>query len=125
MNKEIKLTNKQFAQELVAHLNEDKANAKLEEKDGKFIVSYEIAAADPSADQKMGNMVDMLCSRMDRMFSYVNNNLDNIYSNLQKHNTGHMPPLTPTALGKLLKNCGMEGDYQVQPKVIYASNGAV
>lgn len=131
MNRELKLTNKVFAEEVVARLNEEKSNAKFEEKDGKFVVTYDLAEVTASDDatkqhlehvhKRIDSVRQDMWASVDKMYSYI----DQCNMSLNKHKQGHLPELTASAMTKLLKTCGMDGDYSVQPKVIYASNGAV
>lgn len=48
-----------------------------------------------------------------------------LWNQLYDHmNNGHIPQIVGAeAMQKALKVLGLDGDYQVQPKVIYASNG--
>lgn len=121
---ELKLTNKRFAEELVAHLNESKNKAKLEEKDGKFIVTYEASAVSPegpSVEEKMSNMMNWMASRMDKICSSIYAEIDSLYASHSTHKQGHLPPFSPSAMNKVLKIAGMQDDYKAEPRTIYAS----
>lgn len=121
--RELKLINKAFAEELVAHLNANQNNAKLEEKDGKFVVSYELTA-DAQSDDRMDKMMDYMMRRMDAMAQHMWSYIDDMYEWRSKHGVGHLPAMTPSAMSKMLKVCGMDGDYEVMPRPLYASHNA-
>lgn len=138
MKREIKLTNKQFAEELYASFKENKINSTLTESDKKFVISYEIKADAESPDgccengneeevtmEKVALAMQYVYSVMDSRFQYVYNSLDGIYNWMSMHSQGHLPNLSPSSLQKLIDVAGMGDDYKVAPRVIYASNNSV
>lgn len=141
MKYELKLTNKDFAETIVASLTESKATASLAEVDGKFVVTYEITAASPapssdnsgtqpmSSDdthKKIGQAVDYVCARINDVQNSMYRHVDNLYSAQAAHQKGHLPPLTPSGMNKLIKAAGQDGDYQAKPVSVYASKmGAI
>lgn len=134
MNKEIKLTNKKFAETLLAFLNEKTEIAKLAEADGKFVISYEVAAnkaefikadgpeeKEDDMNEKLMGLCDYLCRRLDSQAEYFYSQLDSIYAWMSSHTAGHLPALTPSGLTKLVKAAGEEDNYSIQPRTVWAS----
>ncbi len=66
-----------------------------------------------------------LCSMMDSlayMMSDTNKRLDNHYKRMTDHQNGHIPPMMgPGQMAKALKTLGLDGDYQVEKRPVYAS----
>ncbi len=65
---------------------------------------------------------------------WLSNSIDSIrkdywdlWDALYEHkNNGHLPPIVGAqAMTKALKAVGLDGDYSVEPKVIYASDGSI
>jgi len=126
MKRELTLTNKRFAEELVAHLNEKEPIAKLEEKDSKFIVAYETTAADGQCvDEKLAQVAQYLFRVVDDRFNYVLRQIDQIWTQYDKHTVGHLPQLSPSGLAKLIKAAGQEDDFEVRPRMVWASQGGI
>ena len=74
-------------------------------------------------DDKMGEMMDYMHSLFSNVHSRIYAMEDNFYSYAAQHDKGHIPPLSPSQMNKMLKGCDANEDYVAQPKVIYASKG--
>ena len=115
----------------MASLNENKANATLEKVDNEFIIKYDIKASEDDAsgeciEQKLVCAMNYVLTRMDNSVNYLLRQIDDLYNRLGAHTEGHLPKLTPSALSKLIKTAGMDDDYVVVPRQIWASQtGAV
>ena len=57
---------------------------------------------------------------------YVNDQMNSLWTSLYEHTSqGHLPKLAGAAqMEKALKALGLDGDYEVQKRVIYASDGS-
>ncbi len=71
------------------------------------------------------NDIEYMKNALSSMYSYVyamEENFYNLSSKLYSHaQDGHLPKLTPGSMKKLLKTCGMDEDYEVAKRVIYAN----
>ncbi len=66
------------------------------------------------------------CEILNDRINYLREDLNYIRQELYNHYEGHIPKiLGPTAMAKALKALGIDGDYQVQPRYIYASDGTI
>ena len=112
----MKLTNK------LKEINELKANFEtLSEK-------LKISKASYHDDPKMCEMMDSVYSMMEYCHRRINYLSQDIYGYISEHNSSHLPPiLGPGRMAKAIKVLGLNDDYQVQPRVLYAStkNGPV
>lgn len=68
--------------------------------------------------------MDYMNRRMDNIANMYYGISDSMYSHAK---VGHLPPLTPSAMGKMLKTCGMDGDFEVGKKYVgcASTNGRV
>lgn len=126
--KELKLQNKKFAEHLVAFLNEKNKTASLQEKDGNFVVSYELKAdaeQKDCIDEKLSAFAQYIFNALDNQANYMYRQIDEIWNWVYNHNNGHLPALTPSGLAKLIKTAGQEDDYKVVPRTIYASQEGI
>lgn len=52
---------------------------------------------------------------------YIHQRIDNVNSRMNDHEKNHVPAMmSPTHMKNFIKACGMEDDYQVEPKTIYS-----
>jgi len=66
--------------------------------------------------------INSLYSYVSSVQSYAYKVEDQLFKMMYQHNEGHLPPIIGAEkLNKALKVLGMDGDYKVQPKTIYAS----
>jgi hypothetical protein len=72
------------------------------------------------------NDIEYMKNAMSGMYNYIyamEENFYNLSSKLYSHaQDGHLPKLTPGSMKKLLKTCGMDEDYEVAKRVIYAND---
>lgn len=80
-------------------------------------------------DNQTKDKVPSYNEEMDRMAKYVYNCMNNMQQQIYaaqdmhyRHQEGHLPKLTPSAMNKMLKVAGLDGDYVAKPKQIYSSN---
>ena len=65
-----------------------------------------------------------LYREVDRKMSYLWGEIDFLYGRLREHEKGHIPSnLTPGQLDQAIKTLGLENDYEVKKKVVYAQDG--
>ena len=64
-------------------------------------------------------------SYLQNSMEYLNQRISDLWQQLFAHiDNGHLPPIEGAdKMKKALKVLGLDGDYQVQPKVIYSSEG--
>ena len=67
--------------------------------------------------QMCGSLRSQIYATQDMHYSYCNE----VAGKFDNHKTGHLPPLTPSAMGKVLKSCGMDGDYNVAKPTLTCS----
>ena len=126
--KKLTLNNKQLADTIFAFLEVDKRAPKIEEKDKAFVIEYEIKADEQGGDcieQKLMSLANYLLNRQSEMFDYTMRQVDLLWTAVYAHSEGHLPKLTPSALTKLIKTAGMDDDYVVVPRQIWANNTAI
>ena len=67
---------------------------------------------------------DGLVDDLSYQFRWVNQDIQNLYNMFYQHLQGHLPPLNGAdQMQKAIDALGLSGDYDVQKKTIYASNG--
>jgi len=120
-----------FAQSIKADRNIDSS---LTEKDGTVTVEYSTADyAEPAREATAVTYADLesMCSYLYREMQYQTNWLSSAVSELDnalwKHRTeGHLPAIIgPEKMQKAIEALGLAGDYEVQKRVVYASNASI
>lgn len=75
-------------------------------------------------DDPMYNMMRY----MEESLSYVYKRMyameDDMWDYRAKHQKNHLPPMTPSAMAKMLEMCGMQGDYNIEKPTIYMSSAS-
>ena len=82
------------------------------------------AAMDNMPSDPHKDMMEKVYRICDAIYSYV----DNVASSLYKHTdpSSHIPPIKGAGqMNKVLKTLGMSDDYEVKPKIIYASKNNI
>lgn len=106
----MKLTNK------LKEINELKANFEtLSEK-------LKISKASYHDDPKMCEIMDFVYSMMESCHRRIDYISEDIYSFIDKHSEGHIPPIVGAErMNKALKVLGLDDDYEAYPKYISAN----
>ena len=78
---------------------------------------------DDDMEEELANIKYALSS-LGSYLKYLEEAQYRMSESMYKHNDGHMPKLSAGAMKKLLKVCGMDEDYEVAKKVIYASDSS-
>lgn len=67
---------------------------------------------------------DSVVSDLRWQFDYLQRQISDVWNLYYGHLNGHIPEIQGAgAMNKALKALGIDGDYKVEPKVIYASTG--
>lgn len=98
--------------ELKASFTETKANGEEGEKESMPMCSM----------KDLFNVYNDLYSMILRYYDYAQSNLNELWKYFDKHQTGHIPPLTPSQLTEILKAAGAEKDWKIEPKVVWAKH---
>ena len=130
--------NKSLATRFTGALEERKATSieSQEDEDGNILISY--AMADCQEDKKsyseedidervysiVSDFAEYMMKEMQWQMNWVNSELDYLYSEFYKHQQGHIPKISsPSQMSAALKTLGLDGDYDVMKKVVYAKEG--
>jgi len=72
--------------------------------------------------EENAGQIDYIYSMMQNMYSYLSYIESSLYKYEMEHSVGHLPPIEgASAMSKALKTLGLDGDYQVEKRTIYAS----
>lgn len=105
----------------IENLKQIKANFEIANQKYKDIKSQIANMQDPD---KMKEMMTDMEDNMYRMVSYVHQRMDWVENALFEHSdtSHHLPPIAGAGqMEHCLKTLGLDKDYQVQKKVIYAN----
>lgn len=99
----------------------------------KIEIECENEEEDSVSKEDLEDVTEMLFSNLDYIYSLIGNlseriwkTEDKCYEIYYKHLQGHLPPiLSVEQLQKAIDTLGIGGDYEVQKKTIYASDGSV
>lgn len=75
-------------------------------------------------DDPMYNMMRYMDESLSYLYKRIYAVEDGMYEYQAKHGKNHLPPLTPTAMAKMLKSCGMEEDYEIIKPTINMSRAS-
>lgn len=107
---------------------------KMLKKDGEFIISVENKGLDVfnskayeelnDQEKNLYSAIEYLYEDMDRRLKWVWEELNFLYNALNEHTKGHLPSnLTPSQLAEAIRILGLENDYEVEKRVLYAAQG--
>ncbi len=87
----------------------------------KEIVAYlDVVEVTPDSPIDWDSILDNVQSQ----FSWMNSDIQNLYSIFYQHLDGHLPPInSATQMQAALEALGLAGDYDVKKQTIYASDG--
>jgi len=76
-----------------------------------------------TASPSKPEMEDMMYQMISNVYRYVDSSLSYIDQWINGHSKGHIPPCSgPEKLANAIEVLGLDGDYQVEKKTIWASN---
>ena len=122
MKSQIKFKNKEDAQSFIDYCKVE--GATIEEKENDVLVAYEVECK--SCEEE--NEREMYCQmyrEFDRRMEYVWARMDRMEQRIWKHESeGHIPPIkSAEQLQRALAALGLDSEYDVQKRTIYASYG--
>jgi hypothetical protein len=105
------------------------------DEDGVITVSYAIEEArcdkekyatvedvDEKIHSVVWSMADALMKEVQWQMNWINSEIDYLYTRFYRHEDGHLPSIkSPAQMEGALKALGINEDYEVKKKVIYAS----
>lgn len=77
------------------------------------------------SDDPMYNMMRYMDSSLSYIYDRINGMDNDFYDYKNTHKNGHLPKMTPTAMAKMLKMCGMDEDYEIIKPTINMSKASV
>lgn len=97
----------------------------LEEVKSKFKIVADVYDAD-SAPAVSYSDIDYLHRRCSDCVDRIYKLYDEVYKMFAEHTQNHLPPIqTPSQMEKAIKALGLDKDYDVQKRTIWASDGTV
>lgn len=134
MKKQLTISNEALANRTVELLKTAKSNPTIEKKDELFVISYEINACcmneakegeeekEEDKEEEFMSMIENVYSYTDYRFNSILSELDRLYTSFYQHTQNHLPPIVGAdKMTKALKVLGLDGEYDVAKKTIFAA----
>ena len=122
-------------QEALKERNAESIESTVSE-DGTISVSYAISNCEEvksSCDEEdvdkkiysaLSEFAEYFMREMQWQVNWLTSEIDYLYSMMYEHKQGHLPKVnSPSQMEAALKVLGLDGDYDVMKKVVYAKNG--
>lgn len=90
-----------------------------------FVEKYEeVKAEGMCADDKMSSLMSYV-QDLNYAFRSLSYQIDYLFESLSAHRQGHLPPIKSTEqMERAIKSLGLDKEYDVEKRTIYASRGA-
>jgi hypothetical protein len=101
----------------------------LDKESKKILQTIKASITDTSPGIQPTISVNVISELANNLYDYIDNLRsaiwkieDNFYNMMSAHKDGHLPPINgPEKMNKALSVLGLDGDYQVEKRTIYAS----
>lgn len=117
--KKINAKNKDLAEKIAQSIDSEV----VEEENGEFSVAYYCKEESETAKYSKDEIYDIIYKCLDQEVRYIYDSIRYLREELYDHKEGHLPKMSFDHLKRALETLGMDDEYELKKKVIYADVG--